>query len=648
MMVLLMLSGVALAAGRANPSAVEVKWKPEDGEGKLIALLGSDAAKGDKAIACKNLAIYGSKAAVPALGALLPDPELTSWARIALEAIPGPEADEALRNALDKTQGRVLTGVINSIAVRRDAKATDALIQKLKDADAEVASVAAVALGRIGTEPAAKALEGALASAPAGVRSAVAEGCILCAEAAVAAGKRDEGVRIFDLVRKADLPKQRLVEATRGAILSRQAAGIPLLVENLRSPDKELFAVALRAAREMTDGPVTETLIAEMPAATPEHRALLIYALADRGDAKSLPAVVEAAKSGPLPVRLAAVTVLETLGNVTCIPVLLDAAVDPDPQLAQTARTTLARLQGKDVEAELLSRISKSTGKMRQTLMELAGERRIDGAVAAIMAYVADADPAVRSTALDTIGAIADDNQAADLVKLAQKTAPADRGDIEKALMAICGRWADKCVQYVRPLAQSEDAGLRIMGLHTLACAGGSDALGAVKAALDDKDSSVQDEAVRTLSTWPNRWPEDGEIVAPLLGLAKSATKMQHKVLALRGYLQYVQSNKKLNDAEKMAKIDDVMPLLARPEEKRLAISALSAIGTGRAMQHLVTLAGDADIGEEACSAILKLAGRAQRPLPQKQRMSALQAVVEKTKNAGTKKKAEDMLKTLR
>ena len=56
-------------------------------------------AEGDKAITCKNLAIYGDQEAVPSLAPLLAD-RSRSWARIALEAIPGPAADEALRRAL--------------------------------------------------------------------------------------------------------------------------------------------------------------------------------------------------------------------------------------------------------------------------------------------------------------------------------------------------------------------------------------------------------------------------------------------------------------------------------------------------------------------------------------------------------------------
>src|SRR4029077_12599259 len=112
---------------------------------------------------------------------LLADESLASWARIALEAIPGPAADTALRDALAQFHGKLLVGVINSIGVRRDANATGRLIAKLKDSDPDVVSAAAVALGRIGGSKAAKALKGSLATSPAAARPGVAEGAVRCA-----------------------------------------------------------------------------------------------------------------------------------------------------------------------------------------------------------------------------------------------------------------------------------------------------------------------------------------------------------------------------------------------------------------------------------------------------------------------------------
>ena len=149
---------------------------PVEKQRRLIAVLQSDAPPQDKAIPCKQLAIYGNKDAVPALAPLLADKDLASWARIALEAIPGPEADEALRSAVPKLKGNLLIGTINSIGVRRDSKAVQSLAGKLNDADSEVVAAAAAALGKIGGTESAKILHQALSDARKATLSAIAEG----------------------------------------------------------------------------------------------------------------------------------------------------------------------------------------------------------------------------------------------------------------------------------------------------------------------------------------------------------------------------------------------------------------------------------------------------------------------------------------
>jgi HEAT repeat protein len=151
----------ALSAFAFQPIGLAVAAEsPAERQQNLIAILESaDSPPGDKAITCKHLTRFGDAEAVPALAALLTDEQLAAWARIALEAIPDPAADQALREAASQLEGRLLVGVINSIGMRRDAQAVAMLAEKLTAADAEVAECAAVALGRIGDEAATGALE---------------------------------------------------------------------------------------------------------------------------------------------------------------------------------------------------------------------------------------------------------------------------------------------------------------------------------------------------------------------------------------------------------------------------------------------------------------------------------------------------------
>ena len=276
-----------LAAQETGPPASGADSREQE-ERELIAVLESDAAPFDKDVACRRLAVIGTKAAVPALAGLLTDEKLSDIARHGLEPIPDPSVDEALRAALTKVEGRLLIGVATSIGNRGDRAAVPELVRLLADADEGVAKAAAKALGRIGGAQSARALERALANAAESVRPAIADGCLWCAGALVTEGKRKRAVALLDRVRKADLPPHILAAATRGAILGRGAEGVRLLVEVLKSEDEELFGVGLRVVRELPGDEVGETLASELENLPPDRRDLVIEALEDREDAAAL------------------------------------------------------------------------------------------------------------------------------------------------------------------------------------------------------------------------------------------------------------------------------------------------------------------------------------------------------------------------
>jgi HEAT repeat protein len=641
-----LLLSLLVAASPAGAAAAVAEPASVAKERALISLLQSKAPPAEKALACKQLAIYGTKDAVPALAPLLSDPHLASWARIALEVIPDPAADAALRRAMGKLQGNLLVGVINSIGVRRDAAAVSGLVKKLKASDPEVASAAAVALGRIGGTDASKALTKALATAREALCSAMAEGAVLCAERFAAQGKQAEAVKLYDTVRAANVPRQRQLEAIRGAILARQSAGLPLLLEQLRSPDKALFGIGLRTARELPGGVVTEALAAEMRQCNAERQPFLLLALADRRDPAVMPAVWEAAASGSTKLRLTAITVLERQGTLTSMPLLLKVAAGPDPEIAQAALSAIIRLPGDGVDTDIVRRISSYKGKVRAVLLAVAGQRHIDMALPIAFNSLRDPDPAMRSAAVQTVGILGTDAHAADLVGLLQESQSAnEREQVQTALLAIIGRTGTRSVPALLPLAHNNDSAMRLSAMHLLASAGGPDALAQVQAAVQDKDEAVQDEAVRTLSTWPNNWPEDGSVAQPLLALAKADAKPSHQVLALRGYLQCLQSNKQLKDEEKVSQVSDVLPLLKRPEEKRLAIAALGALPTPAALDLLMRFAEDATVADDASAAIVKLADPLPPSIPREKGQQALQVVAEKCPSDATKNKARELLK---
>lgn len=100
---------------------------------------------------CRMLYYIGSPKCVPTLVPLLEDDQESDRGRYALQAIPGPEVDEALRSALPKLKGTPKAGLIGSIAMRGDKQALDALksIQADTAESADVREAAERAVARL-------------------------------------------------------------------------------------------------------------------------------------------------------------------------------------------------------------------------------------------------------------------------------------------------------------------------------------------------------------------------------------------------------------------------------------------------------------------------------------------------------------------
>ena len=560
-------SAIAFLLTSATFALAADLWSPKEAD--LIDTLKTKPAA-EKAIACKQLAICGTKKSVPQLAKLLGDKELSSWSRIALETIPDPTADKALIRAAKKLNGELLVGTINSIGVRKSAGATDILAELLTKEDTNVASAAAVSLGKIGNAAATKTLRSSLSSSPAAVRSAVAEGCVLCAERLMKDGKTAEAAMLYDEIRKADVPKQRALEATRGSIIARHAAGIPLLVEQLHSPDKAFFQIGLMSARQLPGRQVTDALSAELPRLAPQQAVALLGVLADRNDGGLPPAVLNAAKSGDKQLRIAAVGVVGRLGDAKSVPTLLEIAADSDEDLAKAAASALATVPGENVDSELVASISKADGKALAALIQAVGIKRLD-ATPELMKALSNSDTSIRHSALAALGETVKPKDLHVLIaqyvngKNADDTAVAG-----KALRTACVRMADReaCASELAAAMPQASTAANIHFVEILAAMGGPKALETIGAAAKGNDAKLQDTATKALGKWMT---VDAEPV--LLDLAgEKSCKYQDR--ALRGYIRLARQFS-MPDAKRAQICDSALGAAKRDEDRKLVLEAL-------------------------------------------------------------------------
>lgn len=635
---------VCLALATAGLAA-EVEREAVSGEKgrEALAVLKSSAPDAEKALACKRLAVYGQADAVPALAALLSDERMASWSRIALEVIPGEVADEALRGALSKLQGKLLVGVINSIGFRRDAQAVSALEKKLNDSDAPVAAAAAVALGRIGDEAAAKALEKALTSTSGATRSAVAHGCILCAERFLTEGKSDKAVALYDTVRRADVPKQRMLEATRGAILARGHAGIPLLLETLRSTDKAVLSIGLRTARELPGRTVSQALVVLLGVTPPDRAGPLFLALADREDDNVMPMVLLMGRSGTKPLKLLAIEVMVRKGAPECVPVLLDTLADADAELVKAAKDALAGFSGESVDGQLTARLAEAAGSYRRLLVELAGQRHITAALPELIKAAKDSEPALRAAGIKALGETA---EAADLGALTDRLiaakSAAEIADVQAALETACARITDKaaCADKLLPVLPTCPVPARCALLRVLGVVGTAKALAAVQAALTSSEPTVRDTAARVLADW-----SDAAALPALTEVFRTTKDESHRFLALRGCVRLLESSDQpLPD--KVKAFGDLLARTERPDDRKAILSGLGNVADPAALKLVQPLLTDPKVQAEAELAALSIASGLAKSSPAEAKAVATRIQAD-SKNQTAKDKAAKLLKQL-
>jgi HEAT repeat protein len=567
-------------------------------EDRLLAILKSDASAKDKTDACRELARYGTPQAVPVLAPLLADDNLSHMARYALEPIPDPAVDAALRDALGRLKGRTLAGVIHSLGVRKDRKAIEPIAKCLTDVDPVVAQAAARALGSLGGA-AAPALEQALSNGAPALQLAVCEGLFRCAEAMSGAA----ATAIYDKLRALpNLPHRLRVAVLRGSILSRGPKGVPLLAEAIRNDSFVPALAALRIAMEMPGAEVTQMLVTELGQATEDKQLLLLQTLGNRGDASATPALLPMAQSGAINRRTTAIRSLVQLSAPTSIPVLAALVNDPEPKVSSAALTGLAGFPNNEADAALVALLRQSDAKLRPAIIDATVQRRVTAAAPVLLETASDTDAVVAGASFKALGELASMTELSAMIDALLRTQVLEAA--ETALSILCARQADAtvCTDALLSGLSKAQGEPKLALLRVLRGVGDAKALAAVRAAAAESDASVKETALRALCDWPTV-----DALPDLVKLASTAGNSKIKILALRGQLRLIPMQT-VTDAQKLAQIKGLLTLLERKEEQRLALATLGSLPSTESLALVVPFLSDKELTEEASGAAVEIA----------------------------------------
>lgn len=388
-----------------------------------------------------------------------------------------------------------------------------------------------------------------------------------------------EAAAIYDKLRALpNLPHHLHVAALSGAIRSRGTKGVPLMVEAIRTGSPVPAADAIRVSMDLPGAEVTQALVGALAEANEEKQILLLQTLGYRGDASAAPALVALAQSGSANRRIAAIQSLVQLRNASSLPVLAALLKDPEPTVAGAALTGLSGWPGQEADATAVALLTGSDTKTRIAAIGAVRQRRITAAVPALLKAAGDADAGVAGASFKALGELGGVAELPGMVDaLCQtKAVPA----AESALSAICARQPDAtiCADQLLPGVAKAQGEPKLALLRVLGTVGGLKALAAVRAAAADSDPSVKETALRALCNWPT-----ADALADLAQIAKANGDTKFKLLALRGQIRLIPMQT-VAEAQKVSQIQQILPLLERPEEQSLALAALGAIPSAESL----------------------------------------------------------------
>ncbi|MDH7569675.1 MAG: HEAT repeat domain-containing protein [Armatimonadota bacterium] len=611
---------------------------------RLLARVKSPAPLPERMEACRQLAVTGTRAAVPVLAGLLGDPQLSHMARYALERLPYGEVDAAFREALHTLHGAPLVGVINSVGVRRDPRAVPLLALLVGNADTEVARAAAAALGEIATPGAADALQRASLAAPSAVRDALEEGTLACARGLAQRGERARSRALYDHLREKAASAAVRAAALRGAILARGTADMTLLTELLCGENESGAAVALWVVqRELPGEALTRAVAAELFRVPAARQPLVVEALAQRGDRAALPVLLSAARSADKPVRLAALRALALLSDPSVVPVLANAVLESDDDTARTAREALALLPRGEATAAALSLLAHTHPQARRAGVALVVAQRLPRFLPALQQAARDVDPEVRVAALKALGELGDAEAFAPLLDLLLLgESEADREAAAGALAAVTARAGDPD-RWAGPVAERMvGAGpeQRAVLLRVLASLGGLKALAAVRGALDDPHPEVRAAAMEALAGW-----ETVDAAPYLLDLARTATTPDQRLRWVRACLR-IAANQDVPPEQRLALCRETLPLIERDEERKLLLGALGGIASPDALALVLPHLDNPATREEASGAVVRIAEKLVTGPHAARARAALERVASASGNPEMAKRARELLQS--
>ena len=589
-------------------------------EAGLVRLLAPESTLEAKQFACQQLATIGSEDSLPALAALLEKDATAGLACQALSTHPSPKAGEALRQALPKLAGAARAQVISTLGDRQDPAAVEPLTRLANGPDADSATAAILALGKIANEPARAAIAALADRVGKGERPDLArpvfEASLTAAEKLAAAGQREAATAIYERFLDQAQPDNVRRGAFEALLQLDQDGGERRIIDTLRGTDALLKPVAIAGMRALRSPDASEKFAATLPTLSANEQVWLIEALADRRDEAARTAVEASVASPHAAVRLAAIQAVGKNADAKTVALLCGAFAANRGSLERTAleRALMSLPRENEFEQALVEQFERAAAEVKPSLMRVLARRESRAAVPALLKASEQAEFAESAFQALASLAIAEDVPAL-LGRLSQLNATHARADAEYAVAQALLKMdapARRAEVVLSVLEKTKDSETRRSLLRLLPACPDARALAVLTAAQRDREPQVRDTALRALVEWPDvrAWNTLAETV-------RQTTNELHRALAFTALTRLAEGENAMPNAPVRERYGVLLESARTDADRQLVLSALAGAAHPDALRLALSLLSNPGVGQEAALAVRKIAESIKKEHPQ-------------------------------
>jgi len=573
-------------------------------ETNIINALENESNKDIKAFLIHQLNLIAGDKSVAAVKEYLTDERLSEPATQVLLDARGPQAAQALLDALPQAEGKPQVTIVKALG-ELHCKRSVPLITPLIDAkNPRLQKVALAALASIGDPASYKTLYNAAKAKDFAYDATNAAEAFLNYTARLAEeNETDLCKKACKAIFKANRADNLLHNYSKALAIYTKNFGyeaMPLLLKAVDNSDKAFRYSALNLAANVGGVAATREWIAKAKTANPEVKAEIIYMLGQKGDPLAINFIKENLDAPDQNVRDESITALLKLQGRDATPELIAHLADGKD--IEATGTALLQLLDEKHLAPVAAELGKTSGKVKAAFVDLIAAKSGEAYFNDILGLTNSTDSDVRAAAFSALKRVSTKDDLDDLIKLLLSALnDTEITQVQLAVVAAAQGVEDEKTKNGKVLnaLRSTDNKERIITI--LPEIGGPVALQTVTDYFNNASGRIKQAAFDALTNW-----KDYAASAALFDICKTSSG-EYREKAFSNFLRQV-SSANLPDDEKLLQYRKVMPYAQTTDEKIEVINGIGSLNTFLSMIYLKPFLDDNNLQQATARAIMNIA----------------------------------------